>query len=111
MRNVLLIQAATILVAAAIAGMLGGMVYARSVLIGGGAYFIPNLLFVVRLRIASGGRRVGAVGFMIGAAVKLCAVLALLSILPQLFVVSWPAVIAGLFVVLLVNTLALLVKT
>gem|GEM_PF-6012037 len=48
---------------------------------------------------------------MIGEAVKLFAVIALLMILPRLMEVNWPALIAGLFTVLLANLFALLLKT
>ncbi len=111
MRKLLLIQAMAILAVSVIAGWVGGYVEARSALLGGAAYFLPNLLFALRLRVGIAARRVSAVGFLIGAAVKLCAVVALLLILPQLVVVSWPALVAGLFVVLLANTFALRLKT
>lgn len=111
MYKTLLLQCLAILAVAAVAGLLGGEVAAQSALIGGAAYLVPNLLFVLRLRCAVAARETGAVGFMIGEAVKLFAVIALLLILPRLMEVNWPALIAGLFTVLLANLFALLLKT
>lgn len=111
MLKTLLMQAAAILAAAAVSGLLAGSVAARSALAGGAAYFLPNLLFVLRLRLAIATQQAGAVGFLIGEAVKLTAVVVLLAILPRLIEVNWPALIAGLSVVLFVNLFALLLKT
>ena len=111
MFKTLLLQAVVILAVAAIAGLLAGSVGALSALVGGASYFLPNLLFVLRLRMALAAKRAGAVGFLIGEAVKLSAVVALLLLLPRMMEVNWPALIAGLFVVLFVNLFALLLKT
>ncbi|MBA3033751.1 MAG: ATP synthase subunit I [Gammaproteobacteria bacterium] len=118
MFKILLLQAAVILAVAAVAGLLAGSGGARpaaiSALAGGAAYFLPNLLFVLRLRLAmatSATQRAGAAGFLIGEAVKLSAVIALLLFLPRMIDVNWPALIAGLFAVLFVNLFALLLKT
>jgi ATP synthase protein I len=111
MFKTLLLQAAMILAVAAIAGLAAGSAGALSALAGGAAYFLPNLLFVLRLRMALAARQAGAVGFLIGEAVKLSAVVALLLLLPRVIEVNWPALIAGLFVVLFVNLFALLLKT
>lgn len=111
MFKTLLLQAVVILAVAAIAGVLAGSVGVLSALVGGASYFLPNLLFVLRLRMALAAKRAGAVGFLIGEAVKLSAVVALLLLLPRMMEVNWPALIAGLFVVLFVNLFALLLKT
>ncbi|MEW6165811.1 MAG: ATP synthase subunit I [Pseudomonadota bacterium] len=111
MFKTLLLQAAAILVVAAVAGLLAGTGGALSALAGGAAYFLPNLLFVLRLRLAVAMRQAGAAGFLIGEAVKLSAVIALLLVLPRVIEVNWPALIAGLSVVLFVNLFALLLKT
>jgi ATP synthase protein I len=113
MLKTLLFQAAMILAVAAVAGLLAGSDGALSALAGGAAYFLPNLLFVLRLRLTmatSATRQACAVGFLVGEAVKLFAVIALLLILPRMIEVNWPAFIAGLFVVLFVNLFALLLK-
>jgi ATP synthase protein I len=111
MLKALLLQAAVILVVAAVFGALSGSRGALSALAGGAAYFLPNLLFVLRLRLVILTRQAGAVGFLVGEAVKLFAVIALLFLLPRMIEVHWPAVIAGLFAVLFVNLFALLLKT
>lgn len=115
MFKVLMLQAAVILAVAAVAGLLAGSGGARvamlSALAGGAAYFLPNLLFVLRWRLASATRPLSAAGFLIGEAVKLSAVIALLLFLPRMFDVVWPALIAGLFAVMFVNLFALLLKT
>lgn len=111
MFKILLLQAAAILTVAALAGLLAGTGGALSALAGGAAYFLPNLLFVLRLRLAVAARSAGAAGFLIGEAVKLSVVMALLFLLPRLMEVNWPALVAGLSVVLFVNLFALLLKT
>lgn len=111
MFKTLLLQAAAILTVAALAGLLAGTGGALSALAGGSAYFLPNLLFVLRLRLAVAARSAGAAGFLIGEAVKLSVVMALLFLLPRLMEVNWPALVAGLSVVLFVNLFALLLKT
>lgn len=110
MLKTLLFQAAGILAVAAVAGLLAGANAALSALAGGAAYFLPNLLFFFRLRLAVTARRADAAGFLIGEAVKLSAVIALLLMLPRLIEVNWPALVAGLFAVLFVNLFALLLK-
>lgn len=111
MFKTLVLQLATILAVAAVAGLLAGWIGARSVLVGGASYFLPNLLFVLRLRLAMATRQAGAAGFLIGEAVKLFAVLALLVVLSRMMEVNWPALIAGLIAVMFVNLFALLLKT
>jgi len=110
MIKTLMLQAVAILAVAACSGLLAGTVGAQSALAGGMAYFLPNMLFVLRLQFAIAMRQAGAVGFLVGEAVKLAAVVALLLMLPHFMVVSWPALIAGLSVVLFVNLFALLLK-
>jgi ATP synthase protein I len=111
MFKILLLQVVVILAVAAGAGFLAGLNGALSALAGGAAYFLPNLLFVLRLRLAVVTQQAGAVGFLVGEAVKLFAVIALLLFLPRMIEVNWPALIAGLFAVLFVNLFALLLKT
>lgn len=111
MLKIVALQALAVLAVAALAGGLSGSVAARSALAGGAAYLLPNLLFVLRLRVAMAAQRAGAAGFLVGEAVKLLAVIALLAWLPRAMEVNWPALVAGLFVVLFVNLFALLLKT
>lgn len=111
MFKTLMLQAVSILLVTAIAGLLAGAGGAWSALAGGAAYFLPNLLFVLRLHLAVSMQQAGAAGFLIAEAVKLFAVIALLVILPRMIDVNWPALVAGLFAVLFVNLFALLLKT
>lgn len=115
MLKVVLLQAVAILAVAAVAGLLAGSGGTQSAVVsalaGGAAYLLPNLLFVLRLRLAIALRQAGAAGFLVGEAVKLTAVIALLVFLPRIIQVNWPALIAGLFAVLFVNLFALLLKT
>jgi ATP synthase protein I len=114
MLKVLSLQVTAALAVAALAGFLQGSRAALSALAGGAAYFLPNLMFVLRLRLAmatSATQQAGAVGFLVGEAIKLSAVIALLFFLPRMIEVEWPALIAGLFAVLFVNLFALLLKT
>lgn len=111
MLKTLVFQVVAVLLAAVIAGLLAGTRGALSALAGGSAYFLPNLLFVFRLQVAVAARQAGAVGFLVGEAVKLAAVILLLWLLPRIMEVHWPALIAGLFAVLFVNLFALLLKT
>ena len=111
MLKALLLQMAAILAVAAVAYLPAGSSGALSALAGGAAYFLPNLMFVLRLQFAIAMKQAGAVGFLVGEAVKLAAVIALLFVLPRIMEVNWPALIAGLFAVLFVNLFALLLKT
>lgn len=111
MLKTLILQTAAVVLAAALMGTLMGWGGARSVLAGGAAYVLPNLLFALRLMAANAARRMGAAGFLIGEAIKLAAVVALLLWLPRVVEIHWPALIAGLFVVMFVNLFALLLKT
>lgn len=118
MLKVLLLQAATIMGVTLVAGLVAspghGRMAALSALAGGAAYFLPNLLFAVRLMLTdapSGGRRASPISFFLGEALKLSAIIAILLILPRITEIYWPALLAGLFAVMFVNLFALLLKT
>lgn len=111
MLKTLMFQAFAVVLVAALMGAFIGWGGARSVLAGGAAYVLPNLLFALRLKAAIAARRVGTAGFLIGEAVKLAAVVALLLWLPRVVEIHWPALLVGLFVVMFVNLFALLHKT
>jgi len=105
------LQALGILIVVALVGGLFGTSAAMSALAGGLAYVLPNLLFVLRLRLGAVTGTTSAASFLLGEFVKLLSVIALLVSLPLVKEVVWPALIAGLFVVLFVNLFALLLKT
>jgi F0F1-type ATP synthase assembly protein I len=111
MFKTVVLQGFAVLAVAIFTGLLVGSGGGWSALAGGMAYFLPNLMFVLRLRLAVATRQASAAGFLVGEAVKLGVVIALLIWLPRLIEVNWLAFIAGLFVVLFANLFALLLKT
>lgn len=110
MFKVIGLQAGAILVVAIIAAGVAGSGAALSALAGGAAYLLPTVLFVMRLQLAIATRQAGAAGFLVGEAVKLAVVIAALILLPRFMELNWPALLAGLFVVLFANLFALLLK-
>ncbi|MFN6961661.1 MAG: ATP synthase subunit I [Rhodocyclaceae bacterium] len=113
-----MIQAVTIMGVALVAGLVAstghGRMAALSALVGGGAYFLPNLLFALRLslgRISSSRHFSGPIIFLVGEALKLSAIIAILLILSRIIEIYWPTLIASLFAVMFVNLFALLLKT
>ena len=111
MFKAVLLQATLVAVAVAVAGTFFGVRSAVSLLAGGVAYLLPNLLFVARLSANAASGRASAVSFLIGEAVKVAATVALLvgaqMVVPDL---QWLALLIGLFVALKANLLALLLK-
>lgn len=74
-----------------------------SALIGAGAYYVPNLLFAVRLLVGMlGARPVGPLGFLLGELIKLGAAAALLALAAYEWHawLVWPAMLFGLVCVL-----------
>lgn len=112
MLKVIILQAVAILIAALVAGIFLGAHGAYSLLIGGGAYWLPNLLFVVRLKTAAAAGRATAASFFIGELIKVVATVGILVgaqlTIPDL---HWIALLVGLFVALKANLLAFLLKT
>ena len=112
MFKAVLLQATLVAVAAAVAGIFFGAHSAVSLLIGGVAYLLPNLLFVVRLSAMAASGRASAASFLVGEAIKVAATVAILVgaqvMVPDL---QWLALLIGLFVALKANLLAFLLKT
>jgi len=96
-------QAVVALAAIAISGLLAGWYAAVSAFVGAAAYFVPNLLFALRLLVGIMGKRTPSPAmFFWGEAFKLLTALAILGLaawLGQSWIV-WPALLAGLFGVL-----------
>lgn len=118
MIKVLLLQAITIMGVALVAGLVAspghGWGAALSALAGGGAYFLPNLLFALRLLMGgplSGRHFSGPIIFLVGEALKLSAIITILILFSRIIQIYWPALVAGLFAVMFVNLFALLLKT
>jgi ATP synthase protein I len=110
MYKAVVLQWAVILVAAGLAGVWLGHQGVVSVLLGGTAYAIPNLLFVARLAAASAAGRANAMTFFIGELCKLLATISILVAAQRYFAVHWPAMLGGLFVALQANLFAFLLK-
>lgn len=112
MLKVITLQALAVLLAAAVAGAVFDLRGAVSLLIGGAAYWLPNVLFVARLKAAAASGRASVVGFSVGELMKVAATVGVLVgahlVMPDL---HWIAVLVGLFVALKANLLAFLLKT
>ena len=111
MFRAILLQLGVVLVAVAILAGIFGIRGAVSGCIGGMAYFVPNLLFAVRLRMLSAVGRTGPMSFMAGELLKLMATVALLVLAQGWVDVLWPAMLLGLFAALQANLFAFLLKT
>jgi ATP synthase protein I len=106
--KVILLQSGLVAMAAAIAAGLVGAQGATSVLIGGAAYMLPNLLFVLRLALA--GRRANAMTFFAGEFFKIAATIGILAVAVRFLEVHWLCLLIGLFAALKANLFALLLK-
>ena len=82
-----------------------------SALVGGSAYLIPNLLFVLRLEVAAVARRANGVTFVLGELFKVTATIVTLVVVQRWIDLHWLAMLAGLFAVLQANLFAFLLKT
>ncbi|RTL57678.1 MAG: ATP synthase subunit I [Rhodocyclaceae bacterium] len=105
------LQLGVLLVVAAVAGGWGGAQSAISALIGGASYLIPNLLFVLRLKIAAASGRASAATFFVGEFFKVAATIGILIVAQKFYDVHWLALLVGLFAALKANLFAFLLKT
>lgn len=111
MLHVVLLQLASTVVAAAIAGLLGGVPALLSVLLGGLCCVVPNGLFALRL-FANAQKAEGAnpMTFLIGEFIKIALTVTLLGVTAWLYRdLNWLALIAG-FVVALKSYIILLFR-
>ncbi len=111
MYKTLALQMAATLVVAGLAGLWVGTRGAVSAAIGGAAYLLPNLLFVVRLRSATLRGQASAATFFVGELVKIVATIAVLAAAQRWYDVHWLALLVGLFAALKANLFAFLLKT
>ncbi len=111
MFKVVLLQLVATLVTAGLAGLLVGMREAVSVVFGGAAYVLPNLLFVLRLSAAASSGQASAATFFVGELIKIVATILILAAAQYCFDVHWLALLVGLFVALKANLFAFLLKT
>ncbi|MDO9272996.1 MAG: ATP synthase subunit I [Rugosibacter sp.] len=110
MYRVVILQFVGVLVAAGLASIWLGQQGALSVLLGGMAYAIPNLLFVARLTVSAAKKQTNAVTFFVGELVKVLATVVILVVAQRFYPVHWLALLVGLFVALKANLFALLLK-
>lgn len=111
MLKVVVLQIVALLMAAAVAGLWVGERGVVSALIGGSAYLIPNLLFVLRLSFAAASSRANVVTFVIGELFKVTATIITLVVVQRWVDLHWLAMLGGLFAVLQANLFAFLLKT
>lgn len=110
MYKAVVVQWVVILVAAGLSGMWLGHPGVVSVLLGGAAYAIPNLLFVARLSAASATGRANATTFFVAELCKVLLTIGILVAAQRFYAVHWLAMLGGLFVALQANLFAFLLK-
>ncbi len=112
MWKTVLLQVAATFLAVGIGFWVVGERGALSALLGGFAYILPNLVFVVRLRAAAVSGRASGVSFFVGEFGKVAATIGILVAVQQFYGdVHWILMLVGLFAALKANLLAFLVKT
>ena len=109
MIKVILLQSGLVAVVAAIAAGLVGAQGAKSALIGGAAYILPNLLFVLRMSLP-GGRANAMRYLVVGELFKIAATIGILVVAVRFFEVHWICLLLGLFAALKANLFAFLLK-
>lgn len=105
------LQVGLIAVVALVAGGWVGARGAISALIGGAAYLVPNLLFVLRLKLAAATGRASVATFFAGELFKVAATIGILVVAQKFYDVHWLALLVGLFAALKANLFAFLLKT
>lgn len=108
MLKVVVLQAGLVAVAALVASFFAGTRGAVSVLLGGVAYALPNLLFVLRLSLNPG--RSGGMTFFVGELFKLAGTIGILVVAVKSYEVHWVCLLIGLAVALKANLFAFLLK-
>lgn len=111
MHKVLFLQFGAVALVAAIAGFWVGAIGAISAVLGGVSYVLPNLVFVLRLKIATASGRASAVTFFAGEFFKVAATIGILALAQRYFDVHWLSLLVGLFAALKANLFAFLLKT
>lgn len=112
MLKTVLLQLLMVLLAMALGGWLVGVRGACSALLGGLAYLVPNLIFVVRLKAAAAAGRASSISFFVGELGKVVATVVILVAVQQAYTdVHWLMLLVGLFAALKANLFAFLIKT
>lgn len=108
MLKVILLQSGLVAVVAAIAGGWVGAQGAVSALIGGAAYIVPNLVFVLRMALAS--ERANVLTFFAGELFKIAGTIGILVVAVRFYEVHWVCMLVGLIAALKANLFAFLLK-
>lgn len=107
--KVILLQLSLVAVVAAIAAVWVGARGATSTLIGGFAYILPNLLFVLRMALVPG--RASVLTFFAGEFFKIAGTIGILVVAVRYYEVHWLCMLVGLLAALKANLFAFLLKT
>jgi ATP synthase protein I len=107
--KVILLQSGLVAVVAAIAAGLVGARGAISALVGGFAYILPNLLFVLRMALAP--ERTSVLTFFAGEFFKIAGTIGILVVAVRYYEVHWLCMLVGLLAALKANLFAFLLKT
>lgn len=107
--KVILLQSGLVAVVAAIAAGLVGARGATSALVGGFAYILPNLLFVLRMTLMPG--RTSVLTFFAGEFFKVAGTIGILVVAVRYYEVHWLCMLVGLLAALKANLFAFLLKT
>lgn len=111
MFRTVLLQVVATLIVAGLAGLWAGTKGAVSAVLGGAAYVLPNLLFVVRLKAAASRGQASTATFFVGELIKVSATIVILAAAQRFYDVHWLAMLIGLFAALKANLFAFLLKT
>ncbi|HEY1181426.1 MAG TPA: ATP synthase subunit I [Rhodocyclaceae bacterium] len=107
--KVILLQSGLVATVAAIAAGLVGARGAISALVGGFAYILPNLLFVLRMSFMPG--RASVLTFFAGEFFKIAGTIGILVVAVRYYEVHWLCMLVGLLAALKANLFAFLLKT
>ena len=107
--KVILLQSGLVAVVAAVAAGLVGARGAISALVGGFAYILPNLLFVLRMALAP--ERTSVLTFFAGEFFKIAGTIGILVVAVRYYEVHWLCMLVGLLAALKANLFAFLLKT
>lgn len=110
MHKVILLQASLIMGAALLALITVGKVGAYSALAGGIAYWLPNLMFVLRLKRADINGQVSVWMFFAGEFLKIACTVGILVVAARLFEVHWLCMLGGLMAAVQANFFAFLLR-
>lgn len=110
MLKVIFLQAALIGLAALLCGLLVGTPGAVSALIGGLAYLLPNLMFVLRLKRADAAGQTNVTMFFVGELIKVVCTVVILFAAVRYYPVHWLSLMVGVLAAVKANLFAFLLK-